>query len=296
MNYQKIYNNLIEKRKKELLFKKQDYYCENHHIIPVCLGGLNDKENLVNLYAREHFICHLLLCKIYPTESSLFYALWRLCNSNDFRKKLYKISAREYEKIKIEFIKINISFREELYKNGYISPVKNTIYINNGLKQYRIHINELNYYLKNNFIQGQLEIECFWCKRKIPINTFAQYHGDNCVNNPKNKNRIKKEIKKIECEKCHKIVDVRNYSRWHGKNCGKKVTFSKKSIEKRNKTLEKKKENGWKYPEVKLFECPYCYELIGGKSNFNRWHNDNCLQKPGNENLKRENKRKMKKP
>jgi|688.fasta_scaffold751493_2 hypothetical protein len=27
------------------------------------------------------------------------------------------------------------------------------------------------------------------------------------------------------------------------------------------------------------FTCPYCNKLIGGKSNFDRWHNDNCKEK-----------------
>ena len=35
-----------------------DGYTENHHIIPKCLGGSNLEENLVNLTAREHFVCH----------------------------------------------------------------------------------------------------------------------------------------------------------------------------------------------------------------------------------------------
>lgn len=38
-------------------------YYEKHHIIPRALGGSNDDQNLVLLTAREHFVCHLLLCK-----------------------------------------------------------------------------------------------------------------------------------------------------------------------------------------------------------------------------------------
>ena len=37
-------------------------YVESHHIIPKCMGGTNIKTNLIFLTAREHFICHLLLC------------------------------------------------------------------------------------------------------------------------------------------------------------------------------------------------------------------------------------------
>lgn len=63
MNYKKIYNQIIAKRK---LFPFEGY-TETHHIIPRCLGGTDDKDNLVKLSAREHFICHLLLVKIHST-------------------------------------------------------------------------------------------------------------------------------------------------------------------------------------------------------------------------------------
>ncbi len=46
MNYQKIYNQLIEKRQNQRLTKK-DCYVEKHHIVPRSMGGNNDKENLV---------------------------------------------------------------------------------------------------------------------------------------------------------------------------------------------------------------------------------------------------------
>lgn len=39
-------------------------YTETHHILPKCLGGINDAANLVCLTAREHFVCHLLLTKM----------------------------------------------------------------------------------------------------------------------------------------------------------------------------------------------------------------------------------------
>lgn len=61
--YTKIYNQLISKRKLEILSKKE-IYCETHHIIPKSLGGSNDADNLVNLLPREHFIAHLLLTKM----------------------------------------------------------------------------------------------------------------------------------------------------------------------------------------------------------------------------------------
>lgn len=45
------------------------------------MGGLDDN-NIVLLTPREHFIAHLLLVKIYPTEHKLIYALNMMCVGN----------------------------------------------------------------------------------------------------------------------------------------------------------------------------------------------------------------------
>jgi hypothetical protein len=62
------------------------------------MNGTDDKLNIVKMTAREHFICHMLLCKIYPKNTKLLYALWRLINSKG--RQGYKITARTYEVIK----------------------------------------------------------------------------------------------------------------------------------------------------------------------------------------------------
>ena len=58
--YTNYYFKIIERAKSRTI----STYTENHHIIPKSLGGSNDKDNLVALTAREHFVCHLLLTKI----------------------------------------------------------------------------------------------------------------------------------------------------------------------------------------------------------------------------------------
>jgi hypothetical protein len=52
-----------------------DTYTENHHVLPKCLGGLNDLSNLVRLTAEEHFVAHQLLVKIHPGNEKLIYAV-----------------------------------------------------------------------------------------------------------------------------------------------------------------------------------------------------------------------------
>lgn len=108
MDYKYIYYSIIEKAKNEDKDGKRSIgYFEKHHIKPKSLGGLNDESNLVKLTAREHFICHWLLVKIYQKGSiernKMLYALWRMQKGNDSSHKEHYINARAYEKLRIEF-------------------------------------------------------------------------------------------------------------------------------------------------------------------------------------------------
>jgi hypothetical protein len=104
MDYLKIYNSLVERGKNRQLTG----YTETHHIIPKCVGGTNDKYNLVKLTAREHFICHLLLCEIYSKNTKLRFALWNMCNVKRKYQNRYKVSSRLYNFIREEYSK-NVS-------------------------------------------------------------------------------------------------------------------------------------------------------------------------------------------
>lgn len=96
MNYKKLYIDIISKAKSENRKKGHGVYYENHHILPKSLFPLwkTKKSNLVLLTAREHFFCHQLLTKIYPSKA-MSYALFRLATDNNHR-----VTSREYERIK----------------------------------------------------------------------------------------------------------------------------------------------------------------------------------------------------
>lgn len=97
MNYEKMYENLIETRNNRILDEKE--YYEKHHIIPKCLGGSDKKENLIHLTAKEHFIAHHLLYKCAKDKNEqikLGYAIIFLCYGNEKQTKK-KITARQYE-------------------------------------------------------------------------------------------------------------------------------------------------------------------------------------------------------
>lgn len=120
MNYIKIYNSLIYNRQVNKLYKNKGIYVEKHHIIPRSCGGSDDKSNIVYLTAREHYISHLLLSKIYyNTEfySKMILAINAFQTLSDKRK--IKLNSKLYEKyrnIAANFISRN---NGELYEfNG----------------------------------------------------------------------------------------------------------------------------------------------------------------------------------
>lgn len=67
MKYQSIYDSLIERAR----YRALDCYTESHHIIPRCMGGSDDKSNLVDLTPEEHYVAHQLLVKIHPFHHGL---------------------------------------------------------------------------------------------------------------------------------------------------------------------------------------------------------------------------------
>lgn len=63
--YYRIINNAILANRLKLKPNNINYiYYEKHHIIPKTLGGTNDVNNIVLLTGKEHYIVHLLLCKM----------------------------------------------------------------------------------------------------------------------------------------------------------------------------------------------------------------------------------------
>lgn len=99
--YSKLYYKITSNAKQRIT----EGYTELHHIIPQSMGGSNDKENLVNLTAREHFICHWLLVKMTDSvdRSKMLYALNGMKAENKYQQRYHtKITARVYEKYRIE--------------------------------------------------------------------------------------------------------------------------------------------------------------------------------------------------
>jgi hypothetical protein len=104
MNYQKIYQQIVERAQTKCRSKSDQYY-ERHHILPRSLGGNNKKENLVFLTAREHFLCHVLLVKTHRGNRNnykkMLHALMLMKGSNSQQRRY--INSKLYESLKKEY-------------------------------------------------------------------------------------------------------------------------------------------------------------------------------------------------
>lgn len=94
MNYRKHYDKLIETRKNRVI--DGDVYYEKHHIVMKSMGGSNESENLVMLTAREHFLAHWLLWRIYRNRKSS-YAFFSMCQLRRGTRKELKFSSIAYQ-------------------------------------------------------------------------------------------------------------------------------------------------------------------------------------------------------
>ena len=99
MTYDKFIQNILNTRGR---FACLDGYHERHHIISKCMNGSNSQDNLIDLYAREHFIAHKLLAEENPQNYQLKYAYWNMCQctGRDGQDK-YIPTPEEYEEARI---------------------------------------------------------------------------------------------------------------------------------------------------------------------------------------------------
>lgn len=99
MNYKEFIQNILNTRGR---FACGEEYHERHHIKPRCLGGTDEEENLIDLFAKEHYEAHKLLSIENPNEDKLVLAWW--CMSTMKRGgRTYRLSSEEYEESKAAF-------------------------------------------------------------------------------------------------------------------------------------------------------------------------------------------------
>lgn len=228
MNYQKIYNQIVERAKQEtenrIIKKKAGEYFEGHHIIPKCLGGEGNSKsynhpNIVILTAREHFLCHWLLHEIHPENKKLFLAFHRMviCKSKtntgrkNFSSKMYKYLRKQH--------------------SHYISGESNGMYGKNHSEESKLKMSKSA--AGNKRWLGKTHSQ--ESKNKISSSRLGDKNvmkRPEVVEKVKNKTKQTREQKKLLgipwnkivcCPYCNKKGGSNNMSRYHFENCKQKT-------------------------------------------------------------------------
>ena len=204
MDYQRIYDALIERSRERIL----EGYVEIHHIIPRCLGGSDEVDNLATLTAREHYIAHQLLVKLNPDSIGLVYAARLMTIS---KNRPGRINNRLYEWLKI---RINVSashvnkgrIHSQASKDKWSSMRKGRRAWNRGVPATE----------EANKKRSETQKERY---------AHQEHHLKGRTAHNKGKPSGKKGIPtgpkpKIVCEHCQQEIGGHaNYTRWHGSNC-----------------------------------------------------------------------------
>ena len=243
--YKQWYTNITERAKNRHL----DSYTESHHIVPRSLGGGDEADNLVNLTAREHFVCHWLLVKMTTGQDhhKMLNAL-RMMRAENPNQQRYttKITARVYESIKQEY---------SLMQRERILGEKNPMWGKTHTLESREKIRQKNLGNKLTPEQHARLVANTTGKKKPPITDEHRAKlsaAQSGKNNPRygvevledtrkkigDKLRGRKQTEeeklarslanmgkkreKLLCPYCDQLVAVNGYARWHGVNCSRR--------------------------------------------------------------------------
>lgn len=100
MTYESFINDILAARGR---FACGDTYHERHHAKPKSCGGTNDECNLIDLYAREHFIVHQLLARENSDNDKLQYAYAAMAFMSNEHEERCELTPEEYEEARTTF-------------------------------------------------------------------------------------------------------------------------------------------------------------------------------------------------
>lgn len=211
MDYARIYSELILKRKKET----PDGYTEKHHVLPRSLGGSDGAHNIVILTAKEHYVAHLLLTKMYARYSVEYFkmvsAFMMMINCTKTNRH---ITSNNYAKLKSDY-----SMAMSISQTGTGNTQYGTIWIYSQYHRLSKRINKTE------------DIPVGWEKGRV---VDFSYLDRVCIQCDSHLNIINKKVLKKICDECkihNKNTVKRKYVVLHDQyvksNCKNVSEFSK---------------------------------------------------------------------
>lgn len=259
MNYKLIYDNIIKKYKELNLVKSK--ITETHHIIPRCIGGTDDKSNLVVVPTRVHYILHLLLWKIknyskkqHKKLTNALFCMSKLPIDNKGRRKI-KVNSKLYECYSNERKRF---MSEKCKKWGSVTP---------GIHFTKGHLGH----------KHSEEARKKMSKKRKPSNKFGRKKKWFWAYNPitkQNINVFEGQIIPDGFIKGRIISEESNIKR----SISLKKTFSSNENYKKQSSIRMK--NLWK--TINYLTCPYCGKTSKNHSTMKQFHFENCKYKPVN--------------
>lgn len=217
MDYLAIYKNIISRAKQRVQPKG---YFEKHHIIPRCMGGSNKKDNIAALTAREHFICHKLLCEIYPDNHKLKNAIWIMINgaSSQTQERSYRISSKEYERLKIEYSQSKKALNLSSWNKGIprSEDTKQKISKSAKLRQRTNHSEDTKRKIADG-ISNYIKEHGHWSKGKPAWNSGKNISEEMRLKIQAGSSKAPKES--ITCPHCNKVGGKPVMKRFHFDKC-----------------------------------------------------------------------------
>ena len=229
-------------------------YKERHHIVPKCLGGSDNKENLVDLTAREHFICHWLLTKMHTGESKskMVYALNGMKRNGKYTQRYEtKITSRVYENLKKEFAIV------------HSATMKGRPAHNKGVPMAAEQKEKIKKTATGKVMSPE-SIAKGVAKRTGQKRTAAQ------------KEKISRSLTESLAKNPRGPMSTEHKLKRSVSLLGKPKPPG--HTEKRLATLAKQLEEGTHYSQQKK-TCPHC-DVIASKGPYTRHHGDKCKHKP----------------
>jgi hypothetical protein len=120
MTYNEYIQNILNIRGR---FACGEEYHERHHIVPRSVGGSDDEDNLIDLYAREHYEAHKLLHEENQENEKLAFAWWMMSTKNYKTEGRYELTAEEYELAKIALSGAQSKAKKEQFGNKENHPM-----------------------------------------------------------------------------------------------------------------------------------------------------------------------------